>query len=181
MRKLFLLSLTLFMTVPALGHGDALSRETLKKFFPEAENFVSRKKSLTPQQLLQVEKASGDEVQAVDKDLTVFVAVAKDPQTGKMQSIGAVLMVDARGAKGAIDMAVGYNLDGSVRKVLIMENKDDKELESEAFLGQMEGKNPSDSWDVERGFQLVGNPASAQAVIRAVRRGMHLFLAFMGR
>ncbi len=181
MRKLFLLSLTLFMTVPALGHGDALSRETLKKFFPEAENFVSRKKSLTPQQLLQVEKASGDEVQAVDKDLTVFVAVAKDPQTGKMQSIGAVLMVDARGAKGAVDMAVGYNLDGSVRKVLIMENKDDKELESEAFLGQMEGKNPSDNWDVERGFQLVGNPASAQAVIRAVRRGMHLFLAFMGR
>ena len=181
MIKLFLLSLTLFMTVPALGHGDALSRETLKKFFPEAENFVSRKKSLTPQQLLQVEKASGDEVQAVDKDLTVFVAVAKDPQTGKMQSIGAVLMVDARGAKGAVDMAVGYNLDGSVRKVLIMENKDDKELESEAFLGQMEGKNPSDSWDVERGFQLVGNPASAQAVIRAVRRGMHLFLAFMGR
>ena len=181
MRKLFLLSLTLVMTVPALGHGDALARETLKKFFPEAENFVSRKKSLTPQQLLQVEKASGDEVQAADKELTVFVAVAKNPQTGKMHSIGAVLMVDAQGAEGLVDMAVGYNLDGSVRKVLIMENKDDKELESEAFLKQMEGKNPSDSWDVEQGFQLVGNPASAQAVIRAVRRGMHLFLAFMGR
>ena len=181
MRKLFLLAMTLFMTVPALGHGDALARETLKKFFPEAENFVSRKKSLTPQQLLQVEKASGDEVQAADKDLTVFVAVAKDPQTGKMQSIGAVLMVDAKGAKGSVDLAVGYNLDGSIRKVLIMENEDDKELESETFLGQLEGKGPSDSWDVDKEFRLVGNPASAQAVIRAVRRGMYLFLAFMGR
>lgn len=181
MRKLFLLAMTLFMTVPALGHGDALARETLKKFFPEAENFVSRKKSLTSQQLLQVEKASEDEVQAIDRDLTVFVAVAKDPKTGKMQSIGAVLMVDALGAKGAVDLAVGYNLDGSIRKVLIMENKDDKELESETFLGQLEGKGPSDSWDVENGFRLVGNPASAQAVIRAVRRGMYLFLAFMGR
>jgi len=181
MRKLFLLAMTLFMTVPALGHGDALARETLKKFFPEAENFVSRKKSLTPQQLLQVEKASGDEVQAADKDLTVFVAVAKDPQTGKMQSIGAVLMVDAKGAKGSVDLAVGYNLDGSIRKVLIMENEDDKELESETFLGQLEGKGPSHSWDLENGFRLVGNPASAQAVIRAVRRGMYLFLAFMGR
>jgi hypothetical protein len=181
MKKLYVLSLMLFMTVPALGHDDALTKETLKKFFPEAENFVSRKKSLTPQQLLKVEKASGDEVQAADKDLTVFVAVAKDPQTGKMQSIGAVLMVDAAGAKGAVDMAVGFSLDGSVKKVLIMENEDDKELESETFLGQLEGKGPSDSWDLENEFRLVGNPASAQAVIRAVLRGMHLFLAFMGR
>ena len=181
MRKLVLLAMTLFMTVPALGHGDALARETLKKFFPEAENFVSRKKSLTPQQLLQVEKASGDEVQAVDRDLTVYVAVGKDPQTGKMQSIGGVVVVDALGAKGFVDVAVGCNLDGSIRKVLVLENKDDKELESETFLGQLEGKGPSDSWDVETGFQLVGDPASAQAVIRAVRRGMYLFLAFMGR
>ncbi len=181
MKKLYVLSLMLFMMVPALGHEGTLSKETLKKFFPEAENFVSRKKSLTSQQLLQVEKASGDEVQAEDKDLTVFVAIAKDPQTGKMQSVGAVLMVDATGAKGAVDMAVGFNLDGSVKKVLIMENKDDKELESETFLGQLEGKGPSDSWDVENGFRLVGNPASAQAVIRAVLRAMHLFLAFMGR
>jgi len=181
MRKMLLLAMTLFMTVPALGHGDALTRETLKKFFPEAENFVSRKKSLTSQQLSQVEKASGDEVQAVDRDLTVYVAVAKDPQTGKLQSIGGVLMVDALGAKGYVDLAVGCNLDGSIRKVLILENLDDKELESETFLGQLEGKGPSDSWDVENGFRLVGNPASAQAVIRAVRRGMYLFLAFMGR
>lgn len=181
MRTLLLLSITLFMTVPTLGHGGALGRETLEKFFPEAENFVSRKKSLTPQELLQVAKDSGDEVQAVDKDLAVYVAIARDPQTNQMKSIGAVLMVDAVGAKGAVDMAVGFNLDGSVRKVLIMENKDDKELESEAFLGQLEGKSPSDSWDAENEFRLVGNPASAQAVIRAVRRGMHLFLAFMGQ
>ena len=115
----------------------------------------------------------------MDKDLTVFVAVAKDPQTGKMQSIGAVLMVDAVGAKGSIEIAVGYLLDGSVKKVLIVGNEDSKELESEAFLGQLEGKSPSDGWDLENEFSLVGDHAIAQAVIRAVRRGMHLFLAFM--
>ncbi len=181
MKKLYVLLLMLFMISPALGHGGSLSRETLEKFFPEADNFVSRKKSLTPQQLLKVEKASEDKVQAVDKDLVVYVAIAKDPQTNKMKSIGAVLMVDAVGAKGTVDLAVGFNLDGSIRKVLIMENKDDKELESEAFLEQLEGKSPSESWDLEKEFRLVGNPASAQAVIRAVRRGMYLFLAFMGR
>ncbi len=181
MKKLYVLSLMLFMISPALSHEGTLTRETLEKFFPEADNFVSRKKSLTPQQMLQVEQAAEDKVQAVDKDLAVYVAIAKDPQTNKMKSIGAVLMVDAVGAKGAVDMAVGFNLDGSIRKVLIMENKDDKELESETFLEQLEGKSPSDRWDVENEFRLVGNPASAQAVIRAVRRGMYLFLAFMGR
>ncbi len=181
MRKLLFLVMPLFMTVSALGHGGTLARETLEKFFPEAENFVSRQKSLTSQQLLQVEKASGDEVKAVDRDLTVYVAIAKDPQTGKMQSIGGVVVVDAIGAKGFLDLAVGCNLDGSIRKVLVLENMDDKALESETFLGQLEGKGPDDSWDVENGFRLVGNPASAQAVIRAVRRGMYLFLAFMGR
>ena len=83
MRKLLFLVMPLFMTVSALGHGDALSRETLKKFFPEAENFVSRQKALTSEQLLQVEKASGDEVQAVDRYLTVYVAIAKDFGFGK--------------------------------------------------------------------------------------------------
>ena len=180
MRKLFLLPMALFMTAPAFGHGDALTRETLKKFFPEADNFVSRKKSFTSQQLLQVTQAAEDAVQAVDKELTVFVALGKDPQTNKMQSLGAVLMVDAKGLKGSIDMAVGYKLDGSVKKVLIIENGDAKELESEAFLAQLEGKSPSDSWDLEHDFKLVEPSLSAQALIRAVRRGMYLFLAFKG-
>ncbi len=180
MKKLFLLWMTVFLTVPALGHSP-VSRETLKKLFSEADNFVNRKKSLTPEQVLKVEQATGDKVQEVDKNLTIFVAVVKDPRTNKMKSIGAVLLVDAEGSAGTIDMAVAYNLDGSVKKVFITENKDDKELESEAFLSQLEGRSPSDSWDLEKDFQLVGNPASAQALIRAVHRGMHLLLTSMSR
>lgn len=180
MKKLYLLWMTLFLTTPAFGH-DPISRETLKKLFPEAENFVNRQKSLTPQQILHIEQAAQDKVQEVDKNLTVFVAVVKDPETNKMKSIGAVLLVDTKGTTGYIDLAVAYNLDGSVKKVLVTENENDKQLESESFLGQLEGKSPSDRWDLDKDFQLVGNPASAQALIRAVRRGMYLFLAFMGQ
>ncbi|MEE8349278.1 MAG: hypothetical protein V3R94_06900, partial [Acidobacteriota bacterium] len=68
---------------------------------------------------------------------------------------------------------------GSVKKVLVAENKDDKALESASFLGQFEGKGLSDSWDPAKDFKLAGDPASAQALIRAVYRGMHLFQAFM--
>jgi hypothetical protein len=96
-----------------------------------------------------------------------------------MRSIGAVLMVDAKGTAGFIDLLVAYNLDGSVKRVMIVSSEHDKALESEAFLGQLTGKGPSDSWDPEGNFELAGNPARAKAVIRAVYRGMHLFLAFM--
>jgi hypothetical protein len=178
MKKLLFLCMVLSLTVQAFGHGG-VSKEILKQLFPEAENFVNRQKALTAQQVSEVERDSGDLVQEVDKNLNVFVAVAKDPATGKMRSIGAVLMVDARGSAGAIDLVVAYNLDGSVKKVLVAENQDDKALESNSFLGQFEGKGPSDSWDPAKDFKLAGNPSSARALISAVHRGMHLFLAFI--
>ncbi|MDA2934500.1 hypothetical protein MYX82_09165 [Acidobacteria bacterium AH-259-D05] len=180
MKRLFLLWMSLFLVVPAFGH-DAISKETLKELFPEAENFVNRRKALSAEQIRKVEQSAGEKLQEIDKNLTVFVAVAKDPETNKMKSIGAVLMVDAKGSTGVIDLAVAYDLDGSVKKVLVTENKDDVKLESEAFLGQLKGKSPSDRWDLDKDFQLVANADSARALIRAVRRGMYLFLAFMGQ
>lgn len=152
--------------------------DILKKLFPEAENFVSRQKALSSQAVAKVEQSLQGKIQEVDKNLTVYVAVAKDPQTKKTRSIGAVLMVDAKGARGPIDLAVAYKLDGSVKKVLVMKNQDDKSLESVAFLKQLEGRRPTDSWD-QKSFSLVGNPVSARELIQAVRRGMYLFLVFM--
>ena len=75
MQKLLLLWVIIFLTVPALGHGG-VSREILKQLFPEAENFVNRRKVLTPQQISKVERDSGDSVQKADINLEVFVAVA---------------------------------------------------------------------------------------------------------
>ena len=167
------------LSIPTRAHEGGLSPETLKKLVPEAENFVTRQKALSTQAISKVEQASGTKVQAVDRNLTVYVGIAKDPQTGKTRSVGAVLMVDAKGVLGSIDLVVAYGLDGTVRKVLITKNKDDKSLESAAFLKQLEGKRPSDAWDLQKDFNLAGNPASAREVIIAVRRGMHLLLAFM--
>jgi len=180
MKKLFLLGMALSLSVPAMGHGG-ISKEILTQLFPEAENFVNRQKALTAGDVNRVEQGSGDLVQEEDKHLNVFVAVAKDPETGKMRSVGAVFMVDANDFPiGAIELVVACNLDGSVRKVLVTENSQDKGIESESFLSQFEGKGPSDSWDPDKDFELTGNPKSSRAVIKAVVRGVHLFLAFLG-
>ena len=179
MKNFVLLCMTLSLSVPAFGHGG-ISKEILKQLFPEAENFVNRQKALTAQQISKVEHDSGDLVQEADKNLNVFVAVAKDPETGKMRSIGAVFMVDVGGFPvGAIELVVACNLDGSVKKVLVLENSEDKALQAESFLSQFEGKGPSDSWDPEDNFELAGTPESAKALIKTVFRGVHLFLAFM--
>ncbi|MBI3940297.1 MAG: hypothetical protein HY315_05640 [Acidobacteria bacterium] len=170
-----------FFCVAAVGwaHEGELSKDILKKFFPEAENFVSRQKSLSSQAIQKVEQALGGKVQDVDKNLTVYVAISKDPQTSKTRSIGGVLMVDTNGTLGPIDLAVGYALDGTVKKVVILKNQDEKGLESAAFLKQLEGRGLSGGWDPQKDFNLAGNPASAREVILAVRRGMLLFRAFV--
>ena len=166
------------MAAIGLAHDASVTQETLKKFFPEAENFVTRQKTLSPEAIQKLEQVLGARVQDVDKRLTVYVAIAKDAQSGKTRSIGGVVMVDAKGAQGSIDLAIGYFVDGKVKKVIITQNKDDKGLESAAFLKQFEGKGPSDNWD-QKSFSLAENPASGREVIQAVRRGMLLFRAFM--
>ncbi len=178
MKRLLGFWIVLFITASTLGHDTTLSPDILKKLFPEADAFVERQKRLTQQEILQVEQASGDKVQEVDQQLTVSVALVIDDQTNKISSIGAVLMVDASSPEGTIDLVVAYKLDGSVRKVLVPANEAVGLSNSEPFWTQLEGKSPSDGWNPEEDFELGGDPVRARAVIRAVRRGMHLFLAF---
>lgn len=181
-RYLSRLLLPLFLSACSLwAHQDRLSRETLEDFFPEAENFVTRKKTLTPAESLRVETLSGDALHEVDKELLVYVALGIDTKTKRYRPIGAVLMVDAEGRTGLIDMIVAFNLDGSVRGVMISNNQDDPRLNSEQFLKQFAGKSPSDSWDVGNDFRLVGDPLSAKAVVLAVRRGMYLLQTVLGK
>ena len=166
---------------PLWAHQPWLSQETLGEFFPEAENFVSRKKTLKPEDIYEIEKLAGDKIHEVDKDLTIYVALGRDAQSGRFRSIGAVLMVDAQGIQGLVDLIVAYELNCTVKKVAIAANEDDQRLESQPFLKQFEGRSLSDSWDPDKDFQLVGNQESARAVVRAVRRGMYLLQSILNR
>jgi hypothetical protein len=166
---------------PLSGHGGPgpeIAVEILKGFFPEAQDFERRHTELSPQAVSRIEQLSGIPLRESDRDLTLYVALVKDAQTGKPRSVGAVLALDAEGEQGIIDVLVAYKPDGTVKKVRILNNRESKELESAAFLRQLEGKGPAEKWDLQKGFVLVGSSASAREIIRAVYRGMHLFLAF---
>ena len=110
-----------------------------------------------------------------DNPLTYYVAVKGQ------DALGSVVMLDSRGTKGGIDLALGVNKDGSVHKLVVVENNDDKALEQPAFLDQLQGKNSQSALKVGQDVKFSGDVKSAQAVLNAAKRGLLLVAAAQGK
>ena len=161
--------------LPLMAHESGFPSATLKKVFPDASGFTARKKTLTPEQVKKVEQDSGSKVQRNDNPLTYYVAVkGQDP-------LGSVIMLDLKGTKGGIDLALGVKRDGSVHKLVVVENADDKALSQPAFLDQLAGKTSQSPLKVGQDVKFSGDAKSAQAVLNAVHRGLLLLAAAQGK
>lgn len=167
----FVLFVILLPLLPLMAHESGFPSETLKKVFPDATGFTARKKALTPEQVKKVEQESGSKVLRNDNPLTYYVAVkGQDP-------LGSVIMLDTKGTKGGIDLALGIKRDGSVHKLVVVENDDDKMLGQQAFLDQLQGKTSQSPLKVGQDIKFSGDAKSAQAVLSAVHRGLLLIAA----
>ena len=166
-------SLLLAVSLPA--HETGFPEKTLKSVFPDATGFTLRKKTLTAEQLKKVEQASQSPVQHNDNPFSYYVALGK-PADGS-GVLGTVAVIDTRGPKGALDLAIGIRRDGTVARVVLVENKDDAGLSAAAFLDQIKGKNAQSPMAVGRDIQFAGDAKAAQALLNAVRRGLHLLAA----
>lgn len=163
------------LAVSLAAHDVGFPEQTLKNVFPKATGFTLRKKTLSPPQLAKIEKASGSKVQPNDNPLSYYVALGKSSDGSGV--LGTVVMVDAFGPKGKVDLAVGIHRDGTVARVVVVQNHDDPGLASVAFLEQIEGKNAESSMTVGKDLHYPGDSKSAQALVNAVRRGLHLLAA----
>ncbi|MBI2815673.1 MAG: hypothetical protein HYX72_01915 [Acidobacteria bacterium] len=171
----FAVFILLLPLLPLMAHESGFPSETLKKVFPDASGFTARKKTLTPEQVKKVEQESGSKVQRNDNPLTYYVAVkGQDP-------LGSVVMLDTKGTKGGIDLALGVKRDGSVHKLVVVENGDDKALGQPAFLDQVAGKTSQSPLKVGQDVKFSGDAKSAQAVLNAVHRGLLLLAAAQGK
>ncbi len=166
-----------FMAAQVFAHEGAFPEKTLRQIFPDAENFAARKVTLTSKQvseLMAVEKVVDPE----DREFTFYVAIGKD-NSGRHRSLGAVLILHGFGPQGIIDMAVGYKADLTVRGIVITENKNDQRIGSPEFLKQIENKGPNNSLVVGRDIRFHGDPQAAEALIKAVKKGMLLLRLIM--
>ena len=160
--------LALPLAVPVAAHETGFPEKTLKSIFPDASGFTARKKTFTPAQVKQIEQASGSKLEKDDNPLNFYVAL------GKPDLLGTVVMIDADGPKGNMDIALGVKKDGSIAKVLITENKDDQGLSAAAFLDQLKGKTTQSPLAVGKDIKYAGNAKSAEAFLSAVRRGLQM-------
>ena len=169
------LSLCMALGVSLNAHETGFPEATLKKVFPEATGFTLRKKTLTPAQLKQAEQLSGSKVQQNDNPLSIYVALGKAGDGSGV--LGTVLLLDTRGPKGLIDLAVGYKRDGSIYRVVVAENADDPGLGSAGFLDQIQGNGLKAALKAGQDIQFSGDVKAAQALLNAVRRGMYFLEA----
>src|SRR3972149_252109 len=118
--------LVALLAVPLGAHEPGFPEQTLKKVFPEATGFTARKKTLTAEQVKQIEQASGSAVQRNDNPLSFYVALGKSADGSGV--LGTVVLIDTKGPRGAMDLAIGIKRDGSVLRVVLVENADDPGL-----------------------------------------------------
>lgn len=175
-RKLWIVALcSMALAVPLAAHETGFPEQTLKNAFPEATGFTLRKKTLTPDHIARVEQASESKVQNNDNPLSYYVALGKSPDGSGV--LGTVVMVDTRGPKGLLDLAVGIRRDGTVARIVVVENKDEPGLSADGFLKQIEGNDAESLRAIGEDLQYSGDPQAAQALVNAVRRALYLLAA----
>src|SRR3990172_5039719 len=176
---LLLLVSTLFLASPLPAHEEGFPEKTLKSVFPDATGFTAREKKFTAEQVKQIEQASASKLARNDNPLNFYVALGKSPDGSGV--LGIVVLVDTRGPKGAVDMAIGVKRDGTVARVVVTENADDKGLSAAAFLDQFKGKNAKSPLVLGKDIQYAGDAKAAAAVLSAVRRGLQMLAVAAGK
>ena len=174
-----LLALTLPLAVPTGAHEDGFPEKTLKTVFPDATGFTPRKKSFTADQVKKIEQASASKLAKNDNPLNFYVALGKAPDGSS--ALGTVVLVDTRGPKGAIDLAIGIKRDGTVQRVVVTENADDKGLSTAAFLDQLKGKTAQSPLTLGKDVRFTGDAKAAEAFLGAVRRGLQMLAVAAGK
>jgi Na+-translocating ferredoxin:NAD+ oxidoreductase RnfG subunit len=171
---MILASLALCLSLADLlpAHESGFPEKTLKSVFPDATVFTARKKSLTAAQVKRIEQSSGSKLHANDNPVNFYVAVGKAADNSGV--LGMVLLVDTKGPKGAVDLAIGVKRDLTISKVVVVENRDEPALAAAAFLDQFKGKGATAPLAVGKDLKYSGVAASGEALASAVRRGIQL-------
>lgn len=157
---------TFLLAQPGWSHGgQALSKETLKKLFPQADAFVTRPLSLSAQQRQRIESRLGGKLEGHDLKSKAYIA----SRGGR--SLGVVWATDAHLKKGAVDVIVGVAMDGKVTGVVLDHSKVPG-LNAAAYLDQYKKLTTSSAFQEGKDLKsLAGQEPSSKQVAAAVKKG----------
>jgi hypothetical protein len=115
--------------------------DVVKKIVADADKIKKTAKKLSPASKDKIEKALGEKLDAADLSAAVWECYATVPKVSSMdKTLVRVVVATARGPKGPIKVGVSVaSVESTIHGVKILENADDKAVESKLFLSQFQG------------------------------------------
>jgi hypothetical protein len=178
---LFLIA-ALLCTDVSSAHDLVWPGEKLKTLVPEADSFEQKNLYVSETQQKMIEERLGVVLPPEDLKPSVYLSIVRTGPDARPRKTSAMMFIDAFGNGGKIEMGVVVNGKGELQKILLFENDEAESLNDKTFLGQFEGKKPSDSFTV--GVDIVapkGNEKSAQAIASGAKRGLVIINTMFGR
>lgn len=159
------LALMILLSPASWAHGgEPLSKEALKKLFPQADNFVTKPLSMKVEQRKKLEAKLGAKLEDHDLNAPAYIASSKG------RSIGIVWATDAHLKKGLVDVIVGVDLNGKVTGV-VLDHSNVPGLNMPAYLDQYKKLTTRSAFQEGKDLKaLSGQEASSKLVAAAVKR-----------
>ena len=144
----------LALAVAVLFLGTPSQDDVVKKIVPDAEKVKKLVKKVPPAGRDRIEKALGEKLADADLAPALWECYSTVPRVSSMEKTRCVVTsVTVRTARGIVRVGVAVApVEKTVHVVKVLENADDKALESRLFLAQFDGFEYSEA--------LYGTPAS---------------------
>lgn len=152
--------------------------EASKQIFPEAEHFEEQIKMLSDAQFNAVQESANLELSPEYDTVFRFHAAKKGEDV-----LGYTAEDVAPGKWGSIKYLVGFDPDGSIKDVVVIEysEKRGKPVAKKRFLKQFRGKNADDAIRIMRDIRgVTGASISSNGVTNGIRKMTHVFAAVYG-
>jgi hypothetical protein len=115
--------------------------DVVKKVVPDADRIKKLARKLSPASREKIEKALGEKLAEAELASPLWECYATVPSVSSMEKTRClVTVVTVRGPKGVFKVGVAAaTLENTLHTVKILENADEKALESKSFLSQFDG------------------------------------------
>ncbi len=163
-------SLTLLFIGQGNGYEKDLPEEKLKAIFPEADQFTTMEKTLSPEQVQKIEEKLGEKLGGEDKTPVFYIAKKGE------KPLGLAFFTNSKGPKGVIHSGIALDLKGKIAKVVLYDTK----ISEEGFLDQFIGKGIEDPFQVGEDIQpLPDDEETSRAISLLPKKALYIGFALL--
>lgn len=127
--------------------GAAAPQEEVAKVCSDAEKVKKLSRKISPEARQKIEKALGQKLEDADLSPALYECYSTVPSvSGQEKTRCVVCFVTVKGPKGAVRIGVASaTMENTLHAVRVLQNGDDKAVESKGFLAQFEGLEYTES------------------------------------